>query len=102
MEELTGAAVLPGRSLARLCEHRTDMPNLAAWENVCGGLDRRGVEARRVGGAGKGRGTREEEAAPRPLSCEEANGPLSPSHRVFSDGHSSGEAHIGLATGTEN
>lgn len=37
------------------------------------------------------------------LSCEEANGLSSPSHAhsVFSDGHSSSEAHIGLATGTE-
>lgn len=39
----------------------------------------------------------------RQLSCEEANGLSSPSHahHVFSDGHSSGERHIGLATGTE-
>lgn len=45
------------------------------------------------------------------LSCEEANGlstpptshllPPSHAHRVLSDGHSSGETHIGLATGTE-
>lgn len=39
----------------------------------------------------------------RQLSCEEANGLSSPSHahHVFSDGHSSGETHIGLATGTD-
>lgn len=44
-----------------------------------------------------------EGGAPRQLSCEEANGLSSPSHvyRVFSDGHSSRETHIGLATGTE-
>lgn len=44
-----------------------------------------------------------EGGAPRQLSCEEANGLSSPSHvhRVFSDGHSSSETHIGLATGTE-
>lgn len=40
---------------------------------------------------------------PQQLSCEEANGLSSPSHAncVFSDGHSSGETHIGVATGTE-
>lgn len=42
-------------------------------------------------------------STPQQLSCEEANGLSSPSHAhsVFSDGHSSGETHIALATGTE-
>lgn len=61
---------------------------------------------RSVGGSGRrdeGRAWYEGGGAPRQLSCEEANGLSSPSHahRVFSDGHSSGETHIGLATGTE-
>lgn len=39
----------------------------------------------------------------RQLSCEKANRLSSPSHahNVFSDGHSSNETLIGLATGTE-
>lgn len=51
----------------------------------------------------EGRAPYEGGGAQRQLSCEEANGLSSPSHahRVFSDGHSSGETHIGLATGTE-
>lgn len=42
-------------------------------------------------------------STPQQLSCEEANGLSSPSHAhsVFSDGHSSSETHIALATGTE-
>lgn len=61
---------------------------------------------RSVGGNGRrdeGRAWYEGGGAPWQLSCEEANGLSSPSHahRVFSDGHSSGETHIGLATGTE-
>lgn len=51
----------------------------------------------------KGRAWYAGRGAPWQLSCEEANGLSSPSHahRMFSDGHSSGETHIGVATGTE-
>lgn len=51
----------------------------------------------------KGRARYEGGGMLRQLSCEEANGLSSPSHAhiVFSDGHSSSETHIGLATGTE-
>lgn len=51
----------------------------------------------------QGKGMVRWRGAPWQLSCEEANGLSSPSHahRMFSDGHSSGETHIGVATGTE-
>lgn len=59
----------------------------------CWGNERRGEE----------RAWYEGGDAPRQLSCVEANGLSSPSHdhHMFSDGHSSGETHIGLATDTE-
>lgn len=85
---------------------QTNVSNSAAWENVCEAQSRRGVEVEECGGNGRrdeGRPWYEGGGELRQLSCEEANGLSSPSHAhcVFSDGHSSGETHIGLATGTE-
>lgn len=55
------------------------------------------------GRGGEGRAWYDRGGASWQLGCEEANGLSSSSHAhlVFSDGHSSGETHIGLATGTE-
>lgn len=62
-----------------------------------------GVYCRGNGRRDEGRAWYEGGSTPQQLSCEEANGLSSPSHAhsVFSDGHSSGETHIALATGTE-
>lgn len=93
------------KALPTLCT-QTHLGYSAAWENVCGAQNGRGVaveECRANGRRDEGRAWYEGGGAPRQLSCEEANGLSSPSHahRVFSDGHSSGETLIGLATGTE-
>lgn len=104
-EELVLAAVLWCKALPAVCMH-AHLISSAAWENVCGAQNRRRVEVEEYGGNGRrydGRAGYEGGGALQQLSCEEANGLSSPSHAhcLFSDGHSSGETHIGLATGTE-